>query len=258
MNAVSLGLGFLALGACLTVNAADLDRAEVEKRLSNAEKTHPADLRRKDLTDLNLSGLDFKHADLWGSDLRRANLSNSDLSGLNLDLAVMTKTNLSGANLSHTSVFGVHLGGADLSKANLQHSRFISTLDRANLRQADLSHANWGVDMKNQPMGLMRASLNNADLSGANLSNGHFERALMRYTKLVGSNLQHTVLSGVDLSGADLSGADLTDADLSGTTLEGADFSGANLMGTHLPNAPEKLHLKGLDSIKNVDKAIFK
>ena len=63
-------LGMLAMLLCMSASAADLDRLEVEKRLAKADKAHPADLRRKDLTDLDLSGLDFKKADLWGSDLR--------------------------------------------------------------------------------------------------------------------------------------------------------------------------------------------
>ena len=79
---------------CLSASAADLSRKEVEKRLAQASQEHPAKLRRLNLTGLDLSGLDFRHADLWGSDLRRANLSSSDVSGLNLDLTVMSKINL--------------------------------------------------------------------------------------------------------------------------------------------------------------------
>ena len=106
-----------ALLLALPVLAADLTRTEVEHRLAGASSEKLADLRRKDLTDLDLSKLDFRQADLWGSDLRRANFSHSDLSGLNLDLSVMSKINLSGANLSNTSVFGVHIGGADLRRS---------------------------------------------------------------------------------------------------------------------------------------------
>ena len=111
--------GMLVVLFCMSATAADLDRLEVEKRLAKADKNHPADLRRKELTDLDLSGLDFKIADLWGSDLRRSNFSNSDLSGLNLDLSVLSKVNFSNSNLSNTSIFGVHVGGANLSNANL-------------------------------------------------------------------------------------------------------------------------------------------
>lgn len=59
-------MGSLALFFCFSSNAADLDRASVQSQLATATSTQPADLRRKDLTDLDLSGLDFSHADLWG------------------------------------------------------------------------------------------------------------------------------------------------------------------------------------------------
>lgn len=250
-------LGLLAALFCGPAFSADLDRAEVERRLAKADKSHPADLRRKDLTGLDLSNLDFRNADLWGSDLRRANFSNSNLSGLNLDLTVMSKINLSGANLSNTSIFGVHMGSADLSNANLSGSRFIANLDRSNLSRANLSHANWGVDMKNQPMGLMRVSLNNVNLSGANLSDADLNRALMRHANLSGSLLKNAVLFGVDLSGADLTNADLSGADLSESRLEDANFAGANLAGARFAGVRNKSAIKGLDSSKNLDSAIF-
>ena len=44
---------------CMSAMAADLDRSGVEQRLAQADKSHPADLRRKDLTDLDLSNLDL-------------------------------------------------------------------------------------------------------------------------------------------------------------------------------------------------------
>ncbi|MEI8210341.1 MAG: pentapeptide repeat-containing protein, partial [Methylococcales bacterium] len=58
---------FLTVMFCASVSAADLDRQEVEKRLAKADKVNPADLRRKDLTDMDLSDLNFTIADLWGS-----------------------------------------------------------------------------------------------------------------------------------------------------------------------------------------------
>jgi uncharacterized protein YjbI with pentapeptide repeats len=250
-------LGLWAMTMSGLALAADLDRSEVEQRLAKAEKDHPADLRRKDLTDLDLSGLDFRNADLWGSDLRRSNLSNSNLSGLNLDLTVMTKINLSGANLANTSIFGVSMIGANLSNANLTGSRFIANLDRSNLSHANLSDAHWGVDMKNQPMGLMRVSLNNVNLAGANLSNADLNRALMRHANLSGSLMKNANLFGADLSGANLADADLSGADLSETKLEDANFSGANLAGARFSGIKDKSSIKGLSEAKNVESAIF-
>ena len=81
MKVSNYGIGFITALFCLTAtataSAADLDRAEVESRLAKADKNHPADLRRKELTDIDLSGLNFTQADLWGSDLRRSNFSHS-------------------------------------------------------------------------------------------------------------------------------------------------------------------------------------
>jgi uncharacterized protein YjbI with pentapeptide repeats len=89
-------LSALLLTVCVagTVQAAEMTRAQVEQLLAKADKQHPAPLRRKDLTDLDLSGLDFRNADLWGADLRRANFSHTNLAGMNLDLTVMTNINV--------------------------------------------------------------------------------------------------------------------------------------------------------------------
>ena len=114
MKKILFSLELISTLFCTTAIAADFDRLEVEKRLAKADKTHLADLKRKDLTDIDLSNLNFTQADLWGSDLRRSNFNHSNLSGLNLDLSVLSKVNFSYADLSNTSIFGVHVGSAML------------------------------------------------------------------------------------------------------------------------------------------------
>ena len=52
-------LGLLAALFCLSASAAELNRASIQQRLAKADKGHPAQLRRKDLTGLDLSALDF-------------------------------------------------------------------------------------------------------------------------------------------------------------------------------------------------------
>jgi uncharacterized protein YjbI with pentapeptide repeats len=79
MKLQKMSLGFAALALSLNVFAADLTRVEIEQKLKSADKTHVADLRRKDFRTLDLSKLDFRNADLWGTDLRDANLNDSDL-----------------------------------------------------------------------------------------------------------------------------------------------------------------------------------
>ena len=54
----SLGLATLALSS--NIFAADLTRVEIEQKLKSADKTHVADLRRKDFRTLDLSKLDFR------------------------------------------------------------------------------------------------------------------------------------------------------------------------------------------------------
>ena len=144
-------LGLVGTLFCTTSPAADLDRPEVEKRLASADKTHPADLKRKDLTDIDLSNLNFTQADLWGSDLRRSNFNHSNLSGLNLDLSVLSKVNFSHANLSKTSIFGVHVGSANLSDADLSGT----DLEDTNFSGANLDGTRFaGIKDKSKLKGL--------------------------------------------------------------------------------------------------------
>ena len=75
---LAFSLFALLAGSAITSQAAELTRPQVEQLLAKADAQHPADLRRKDLTDLDLSGLDFRHADLWGADLRRSNFNDTN------------------------------------------------------------------------------------------------------------------------------------------------------------------------------------
>ncbi|MFI3122495.1 MAG: pentapeptide repeat-containing protein [Methylococcales bacterium] len=124
MKLQKMVLGLATLALSLNGFAADLTRVEIEQKLKSADKTHIADLRRKDFRNLDLSKLDFRNADLWGTDLRDANLNDSDLSNLNLDLTVMTRIHFARANLSNTSIFGVSMMDADLSGAKLLRQAF--------------------------------------------------------------------------------------------------------------------------------------
>ena len=111
------------------------------------------------LNGADLSGLDFKWADLDGADL-----SNADLTGANLRWASLMDTNLSNTNLT----------GADLRWANL---------DGANLDGADLSNANLtGTDLR-------WASLMDADLPGADLRGAIVDGTILVEADLTGANV---------------------------------------------------------------------
>tara|TARA_B100000945_G_scaffold315281_1_gene314225 strand:- start:497 stop:967 length:471 start_codon:yes stop_codon:yes gene_type:complete len=66
----------------------------------------------------NLTGIDFRNANLSNADLSNANLSNADLSNANLSNADLSNADLSNADLSN----------ADLSNANLSNTSLKGTI----------------------------------------------------------------------------------------------------------------------------------
>jgi hypothetical protein len=111
-----------------------------------------ADLRRADLTGVNLSWANLSQVDLTGADLSWA-----DLTGANLGRADLTGANLRWVNLTGADLTWADLTWADLSRANLSQVN----LTGANLRWADLSQ----VDLTG--VNLSWADLGWADLTEA-------------------------------------------------------------------------------------------
>jgi uncharacterized protein YjbI with pentapeptide repeats len=130
-----------------------------------------------DLRDARFEGSVFYGADLKGADLRGVSLA--QLAATNLDLS---DTRLDGARLSEVSLAGARLAGANLSRATGEGVDF----RRANLRQAVLRQAR-----------LPGAQFREANLAGADLSGAG----------LVGANLDWANLAGANLSGATIRGA---------------------------------------------------
>ncbi|MBA2492400.1 MAG: pentapeptide repeat-containing protein, partial [Gammaproteobacteria bacterium] len=84
-----------ALMSSLTAPAwtAEWDRARVDKVLAASSQESPADLINQNLTDLNLSGVDFSGANMRSITLNGSNLADADLSGVTLDLAIAPGVN---------------------------------------------------------------------------------------------------------------------------------------------------------------------
>ena len=92
-----------------------------------------------DLKDADLSGVDFKWADLANAKLKGADLSGTDLRWADLTAADLTGANLTGADLSWASLMEADLQDADLRGA---------ILNRTNLTGADLTRTNMaGVNL---------------------------------------------------------------------------------------------------------------
>jgi uncharacterized protein YjbI with pentapeptide repeats len=121
MGAAGFRLGslLLALAACLGQSfaaeenvspEADFTAREIAQALFKARPGEQLNYAGRDLTYLDLSGLDFKQAkleksDLYGADLTGANLKGADISYARLDRAVLIRADLSGANLRGATIY---------------------------------------------------------------------------------------------------------------------------------------------------------
>jgi quinoprotein dehydrogenase-associated probable ABC transporter substrate-binding protein len=222
-----------------------LTREQVLAALAKAPASAPADFYSRNLSELDLSGIDFKGANLAAAVLNRSNLTGANLSRCNLTVSFAEGANLTNANLQGAMMFSMQLQGANLKGANLSGARLIGDLRRANLEQAVLTKMDGAPDMKNQSMGLMRANLASANLRGADLSGSDFSRADFSFADLSGAKLAGSKLGGAEFSGTDLRGADLAGADLSGSKLIDTDFTGANLADANFTGAIFR-NVKGL------------
>lgn len=214
-----------------------------------------ADLRKADLSGVNLSGADLSDADLSEVNLSWANLNGANLAGINLYESDLEGANLRGSDLRWADLRGARLGGADLIRADLRWANLESAdLSKANLSKAILYEAHLeGANLSHayaREVNLSKAHVGEADLNGADLS-----RATLYEASLDGANLSHanltsaslgearlawTKLQGADLSWAALSEADLTRADLKNAILSHAYLGGANLEGAKVTR--EQLH----------------
>jgi len=135
---------------------------------------------------------------------------------------------------------------SNLKGANFSGSRVIAILDNSDLSYANLSNVKWGADMKNQSMGLMRASLKKVNLTGADISNADLGRAMLKHANLTGANLQNTALFSASLEGADFTNADLRNADFTHAKVTDANFTNAKLEGAIFKKIKGKDSARGL------------
>lgn len=248
---------------CGPVGAADMAAREVTEALVKATPDAPADLSTLDLTYLDLSGLDFKaanlaDADLYGTDFTSANLANADLSHTRLDRSVLIRANLAGAKLSDATILrptvfsdmrfdqadAPSFRGADMTRVRVQ-----ARLDGADFSDANLTEADFSPLEDRAGEGTITTVPRNE------LTNARFFKA-----RLVKANLSRAIVRFADLRGADLSGANLREAELVGSDMEGADLTGADVTGADFGRVNLK-GVKGLDmaiglgAVRNMDTA---
>ncbi len=165
---------------------------------------HESGLLHKDGTALNLKGADFSQTDLsianLGSDTNVSrswmlehgfygDLRNINLAGVNLRHALLYGINLKEANLSEAYLSDANLAEANLESADLTGARFRYTiLENANLTNARLHGAY-----------LHHTYLKNAKLTGADLSNADFKDANLEGADLQGANLEGAIFTAATM-----------------------------------------------------------
>ena len=190
----------------------------------------------RDMSGMDLRGIDFSGKDLTGAILEKVNLAGRDLTGARLSSAILAGAVLSGARLAGADLTGI--SGAGLK------------LDGADLRGADLR----GSDLTNAD--LRGANLNNAVLTDADLSGADLSGVIAN-----GARAERALFVKADLSGADFSQALFTATDLSGTLLKGASFAGAVMNGSWLSDADATdAVFKGaqMEAVKAEGKTVFR
>ncbi|HEY9890254.1 MAG TPA: pentapeptide repeat-containing protein [Candidatus Sericytochromatia bacterium] len=229
-----------AIAKILTIYTTQLHNADLSRTNLGQVTTGAAPFTLV-LETLDLSGINFRSANLvgaslrgsrfygsgedgrlgtfddWTTDFSGADLREADLTGATLNNVLMNQTNLVRAKLNRADLANSFLSGANLSSVQLIG---------ANLRQANLENA----------------SLTGADLGEANLTSSNLHRARLGQVKAVGSDFSFADLSesnwqGSNLSGANLKKANLQDADLSSTRLVGANLRNAQLQNAKLRNS---------------------
>ncbi len=137
--------------------------SDIQQKYNLGERDFPKlqlrriNLRNADLSGINLQGSDLSYADLRNADLSKANLSNCYFNEANLQ-----EVNLSGANLQGAYFIKAYLIKANLTKANIKEAYLTgSFVTRANFSKADLSGT----------------FLNGTHLSGANFTKATYDNA---------------------------------------------------------------------------------
>ena len=92
---------------------------ELEELLASRQPLRCRDLSHMNLAGLDFSGRDLRGANLSGANLWRAALRGADLRGAGACFADLGQTSMQGADLRGANLTGAHLGQADLDRARI-------------------------------------------------------------------------------------------------------------------------------------------
>ena len=190
---------------------------EHSKWLADPNTGKRADLRNKNFSKWNLSGIDLSYADLNGSDFSFADMSGSNLAHASLQNAFLLNVNLSRANIDGADFCMVDMCHAELNGVKGKGAHFnFSTMWDCNVSDASLENA-----------GFLESKLCDCNFTGSNLENAC----------LAGADLDDAIFAGANLKNADFMYArrtfwcDFTNADMTGVRLEDVDIDPKNIKG---------------------------
>ncbi|HAP01990.1 MAG TPA: hypothetical protein DCQ93_08715 [Bacteroidetes bacterium] len=163
--------------------------------------------------------------------LKKADLKNANLEGINLQYATLREANLEGANLNHSNLRDADLWGVNLKQATLNNS----DLTLADLSWGDMNGANFVKANLTKAL-VKSAQMKKCDLSNAIMVRADFTGTFLNESTLRKSNMLSTILVRVNLSGANLTEAILTTAPLTEAILNDANFERATLSKCGLTN----------------------
>lgn len=169
-------------------------------------------LQDRDLSGLQLCGLNFSQADISGSRLARVNASDANFTGVTAAGCDFSDADLSRADFTRATLCGSRLRGAVLHDA---------VFLQADLRPGYLAKRAMGGVFERREIGGASAP-STTDLTGAHM---------------VGANLRRAQLGGIEASGTDFMDAVMTRANLRGAKLSSARFDGSILEGVVLDDA---------------------
>ena len=228
------------------------------------------DLSGRDLSESNFESASFKNTNMKNADLTSAkfvtvdltkvkslvganlfrttisysNLSGNDLDGITLGYNNFQRSNLSGLDFTVTSNKYIESGmfvGADLSNANLEGFVFIAKDDLGNVitYPAVLTNGAKHADKSFSDLSVLFWEKGAYDVwvVAKKVVGNDLQMTIVRFTDFSSTNLQNVNLSDADLTQAIFLNADLTNANLSNAILVATSFYRANLQNVNLSDA---------------------
>ncbi len=205
------------------------------------------------LSNCDLSGVDFSGEYLIGTDF-----TNADLTGADLSEAYVSHTDFTDADLTDVDFTDADLGYAEFTNSILVNTNFhgatmqLAKFTNSVLDNVDFTYVNKEM-LKRSPWQYQNIYFYDSTISNTNFSNGHFTSSSFMTTTISNSNFDRADLSrvtsyhdvifeNVSFVGADLNTAKLEDANLSGADFTNAclgyaKLGDANLSGTDFTNA---------------------